>query len=101
VHGDLHPANLLVAGGCLSAVLDFGDITAGDPATDLGVAWMLFPPATRARFRAAVAADDAMWARARGWALTVGLACLADSADSPLVEGIGRRTLAALLAEDG
>jgi aminoglycoside phosphotransferase (APT) family kinase protein len=27
--------------GCrLSAVLDFGDLAAGDPATDLAVAWM-------------------------------------------------------------
>lgn len=31
VHGDLHPANLLVAQTRLSAVVDFGDITSGDP----------------------------------------------------------------------
>ena len=36
------PLNLLVRGGRLSAVIDFGDITAGDPATDLSVAWMVF-----------------------------------------------------------
>ena len=43
VHGDLHPANILVRRGRISGVIDFGDITAGDPATDLSVAWMLLP----------------------------------------------------------
>ena len=41
LHGDLHPANILVADGQVSGVIDFGDITAGDPANDLSVAWML------------------------------------------------------------
>jgi len=35
LHGDLHPANVLVDHGTLSAVIDFGDVCAGDPATDL------------------------------------------------------------------
>jgi aminoglycoside phosphotransferase (APT) family kinase protein len=43
LHGDLHPFNLVVNQGRLSAVIDFGDLCAGDPATDLAVAWMLFP----------------------------------------------------------
>ena len=43
LHGDLHPANVLVNDGQVSGVIDFGDITAGDPATDLSVAWMLLP----------------------------------------------------------
>ena len=44
LHGDLHPANVLVNDGQVSGVIDFGDITAGDPASDLSVAWMLLPP---------------------------------------------------------
>ena len=32
LHGDLHPANVLVNDGQVSGVIDFGDITAGDPA---------------------------------------------------------------------
>ncbi len=43
LHGDLHPANILVNDGQVSGVIDFGDITAGDPAGDLSVAWMLLP----------------------------------------------------------
>jgi hypothetical protein len=38
------------------------------------------------------------WARARGWALSLALAFLAHSADNPMMAGIGRRTLAAVLA---
>ncbi|HEY2265389.1 MAG TPA: aminoglycoside phosphotransferase family protein, partial [Streptosporangiaceae bacterium] len=44
LHGDLHPSNILVNDGQVSGVIDFGDITAGDPASDLSVAWMLLPP---------------------------------------------------------
>ncbi len=50
LHGDLHSANIIVADGSISAVIDFGDITAGDPAVDLAVAWMLFDEADRAAF---------------------------------------------------
>jgi aminoglycoside phosphotransferase (APT) family kinase protein len=98
LHGDLHPGNVLVHDGRISAVLDFGDLTAGDPATDLAVAWMLFPPAQRAEFRVRYgAADEDVWARAQGWALALSLTFLAHSADSPLMAGIARRTLSALL----
>jgi aminoglycoside phosphotransferase (APT) family kinase protein len=103
VHGDLHPANLVVHDGRLAAVLDFGDLTAGDPATDLAVAWMLLPAAARPALRAAAGAgaaiDDATWARARGWAVALGLACLAGAADEPLISRIGRRTMTAVLAD--
>jgi len=48
----------------------------GDPACDLIVAWNLLPADTRDIFRAAVRADDATWARGRGWALPVALIAL-------------------------
>lgn len=100
LHGDLHPGNVVVHGGALVAVVDFGDVTAGDPATDLAVAWMLFDAPTRARFRAAAgAADDATWRRAAGNALAHGLASLARSEDTPSLATIGRRTIAAILTE--
>ncbi len=49
IHGDLHPANIVVDSGLITAVLDFGDLTVGDPATDLSVAWMMLPPEHRPR----------------------------------------------------
>lgn len=102
VHGDLHPANILVHHGRLSGVIDFGDITSGDPAADLSVAWMLLPADCHRTFRdayaaAGQAADDGTWVRARGWALGLSVTILANSADNPLFTGIGRRTLAAVL----
>ena len=50
LHGDLHPANVLVNDGQVSGVIDFGDITSGDPASDLSVAWMLLPLDAQAGF---------------------------------------------------
>jgi aminoglycoside phosphotransferase (APT) family kinase protein len=99
LHGDLHPANLLTSDGRLSAVIDFGDLTAGDPATDLAIAWMLFGTASRARFRDAVTRDDATWTRALGWAISLALAFVAGSpAGSPMI-AIGLRTLDAAYSE--
>lgn len=104
VHGDLHPANLLTEHGTLAAVIDFGDLTAGDPATDLAVAWMLFPPAERVTFWNSYAAaadhpvDAALRLRARGWALHLGTVFVARSADNPVLAAIGATTVSAVLA---
>lgn len=70
VHGDLHPANVVVSGGTLAGVLDFGDLCAGDPATDLAAAWALLPAGTASRlFDAYATADNATILRARGYAV--------------------------------
>jgi len=104
LHGDLHPANIVVHRGRISGVIDFGDITSGDPATDLSAAWMLLPARYHDDFRSAYrtadqhAASDDTWARARGWALALSLAMLANSADNPQITEIGHRTLTAVLA---
>jgi len=104
LHGDLHPANILVNDGQVSGVIDFGDITAGDPACDLSVAWMLLPPGSQAGFWSAYQAaggevGDALRARARGWALNFAIVFLAHSADNPLLRKVGRRTLRAVLED--
>lgn len=69
VHGDLLPGNLLVVGGRLSAVIDWGGLNVGDPACDLQPAWNVFSGHSRMRFRAELAVDDASWLRGRGWVL--------------------------------
>lgn len=70
LHGDLHPANVIVREGTLSGVIDFGELCAGDPATDLSAAWILLPPGAASRFFDAYeVADEATVARARGWAV--------------------------------
>ena len=98
VHGDLHPANLVVRDGHLAGVIDFGDLTSGDPATDLLVAWSLLPRSEHETFRAAAGGvDDDTWARGRGWAVAHAVACLASSADNPTIAGFSRRGLAAAL----
>ena len=56
LHGDPHPANLLVHDGRLRAVIDFGDVTSGDPASDLSTAWLTFDADGRAAFRDAAGA---------------------------------------------
>lgn len=69
VHGDLHPANVVVSDGTLSGVVDFGDMFAGDPAWDLAAAWVLLPEGTASRFFDTYArADEASIRRARGLA---------------------------------
>ncbi|QQQ78557.1 aminoglycoside phosphotransferase family protein [Saccharothrix sp. 6-C] len=77
-HGDIAHGNLLVDGGKLAAVIDFGTSGVGDPACDLVIAYTMFSGESRRAFREAVAADDATWARARGWALWKALITLAD-----------------------
>jgi aminoglycoside phosphotransferase (APT) family kinase protein len=69
VHTDLLRPDLLVAGGRLSAVIDFGGVGAGDPAADLIAAWSVFGHLGREAFRCALEADDDAWNRARGYAL--------------------------------
>ncbi len=69
VHGDISAGNLLIKNGKLCAVIDFGQLTVGDPACDLAIAWTLFKGASRKVFHTALPFDAKVWARARAWAL--------------------------------
>ena len=71
LHGDLHARNVLVQNGAICGIIDWGDMTSGDRATDLAAIWMLLPDAA-ARASAVAAygdATEALWRRARGWAI--------------------------------
>ena len=99
VHRDLIASNLMTVDGRLSGVLDFGGLAIGDPAGDVMAAFHLFSAEDRSRFRAAVDADDATWARARGWALTQGLEALPYYLDShPGMVAMARRVIRATLS---
>ncbi len=99
IHGDTYPGNLLVEGGRLSGVIDFGCLGAGDPACDLLCAWTLFSGESRAAFRAALAVDDASWERGRGWALSGALIALPYYRETnPALVRQSRRAVAELLA---
>jgi aminoglycoside phosphotransferase (APT) family kinase protein len=78
VHGDMWPSNLLVAGGALNAVIDFGGVAVGDPAYDLVMEWTFFTGDSAVAFRRRLDLDDAAWARGRGWALWKALGALRD-----------------------
>jgi len=102
IHGDLHPANLLVTRERLSAVIDFGDLAAGDPATDLSVMWMLLPASARPAFLISARGpfnpcnEDTLM-RARGWALALGLSWLATSRNDEAMRAIARTAIDAAL----
>ncbi|MEZ3161507.1 aminoglycoside phosphotransferase family protein [Microbacterium sp. BWT-B31] len=101
IHGDLHPGNLVADDTRLVAIVDFGDVTAGDPAYDLAIAWLAFDASGRAAFRAHLRGryDDAVWVRARGWAAAVTLMLLAHSDDNPAYAALGADALEELTHE--
>ena len=100
IHGDLQPGSLLVRGGRLSAVIDFGGLAVADPAVDLMPAWTLFGGRAHERFRRA-AADPAMWQRGRAWALSTALVALPYYRTSNLtLAGQARRTIERVLADE-
>lgn len=102
IHGDLHPGNLVARGGRLVAMIDFGDVTAGDPAYDLSVAWMAFDREGRTAFRAELSDryDEATWTRAKGWAAAVALMLLGQSDDDPPYAELGAEAVAELVAAE-
>jgi aminoglycoside phosphotransferase (APT) family kinase protein len=80
-HGDIAPGILLLDGGQLAAVIDFGTCGVGDPSCDLAIAWMLLTGDGRRAFRQRLSVDDATWARGRGWALWKTLVNYANALD--------------------
>lgn len=95
LHGDLHARNVLVEQGTISGIIDWGDVTSGDPATDLASLWMLFAdPEVRAQALEHYGADEALVARAKGWAIVFGVMLLDTGlVDHPRHAAMGRATL--------
>ena len=73
IHGDLHPRNIVVHEQKLSAIIDWGDMTAGDASTDLASLWMLFSDdQLRIEALKKYGADHNQILRAKGWAIFFG-----------------------------
>jgi len=100
IHADLMPGNLLVRGGRLTGVIDFGTVGIGDPAVDMMPAWNLLPPGARETYRRELAADDATWDRGRGWAIVQAIGALWYYVETnPAMAATARHTLNAILAD--
>jgi aminoglycoside phosphotransferase (APT) family kinase protein len=100
IHGDLDSRNMLAEQGRLSAVIDFGCLGVGDPATDVMVAWKALDADARDLFRAELSVDEATWARARGLALSQALIALGyyTLETNPTLVREAERWMAAVLA---
>ncbi len=102
LHGDLHPRNILVENGVITGIIDWGDITSGDVATDLAAIWMLFgdPLCRRQALQTYGTVSEATLRRAKGWAVLFGVILLDTGlVDNPQHMAIGQKTLARI-AED-
>lgn len=102
LHGDLMPANLIVQRGRLSGVIDWSDLTTGDPAYDLIPAWFQFDMSMRSRFLATLDPDAATLARARArvaWQCAMALPHYRDT--NPMMVRMARRGLHALAQGEG
>ncbi len=103
LHGDLHPRNVLVENGIITGIIDWGDMTEGDIATDLAAIWMLFSDRNA---REKVIAEygnisEATLLRAKGWAIVFGVLLLDTGLiDNPRHAKMGERIFGRLL-EDG
>jgi aminoglycoside phosphotransferase (APT) family kinase protein len=96
IHGDLHARNILVEDGRISGIIDWGDMTSGDVATDLAAIWMLFDDPAARRFALEIygGLSEATIHRSIGWAILFGVVLLDTGlVDNPRHAAMGARTL--------
>jgi aminoglycoside phosphotransferase (APT) family kinase protein len=96
LHGDLHPRNILVENGAIAAIIDWGDITSGDVATDLAAFWMLFSDSNTRQQAIAEYRDlsEATQHRSKGWAILFAVTLLDTGlVDNPRNAMLGERIL--------
>ena len=88
IHGDFAIGNILMDGGKLSAVIDFGGAAVGDPACDLVIAWTYLSGKAREVFMSKMDMDADTWLRARAWALWKATFELCQIADKNSAEAV-------------
>jgi aminoglycoside phosphotransferase (APT) family kinase protein len=88
IHGDLHAHNVVVEDGELQGIIDWGDVCAGDVATDLACVWTLFDRRDdRLAFFSEYGTSADVLVRARGWAVNHGSAMVASGVASHVTSG--------------
>lgn len=99
-HGDLTPANLLVAGERLVGVLDGGGFGPADPALDLVSAWHLLDSEMRGVLRERLELSTIEWWRGAAWAFQQAMGLVWYYRDSnPEMSALGRSTLSRILSD--
>lgn len=88
VHGDMNESNLLVQNGRLSAVIDFGMLSIGDPACDLAIAWTFLDEITREVFLNKMSYDCDTLARGKAWTLWKALIVAAGFTSSNVINAL-------------
>ncbi len=88
IHGDFAIGNILMDGGKLSAVIDFGGAAVGDPACDLVIAWTYLSGKAREAFISEIDLDEDTWLRGRAWALWKATFELCQIADKNSAEAL-------------
>lgn len=97
IHGDLHPQNVLVQEGKITAIIDWGDACHGEPGVDLMAVYALFDLEHHAAFWAAYGEDEATLARTRACCAVLGVLWLATSGHDPAFRAVSRLSLDRLL----
>jgi aminoglycoside phosphotransferase (APT) family kinase protein len=99
-HGDLTPANVLVAHQRLAGILDTGGLGPADPALDLVGAWHLLAAGPRQLLREDLRCDDLTWERGKAWAFEQAMGLVWYYVDSnPAMSRMGQRTLRRMTAD--
>lgn len=112
LHGDPHPHNVVVGiahpegpgqpDHGLRAIVDFGDLTAGDPASDLAVAWLHFTARGRETFRCRLEGhalySPGTWRRARAWAVNYA-SLMSELPERDPLHGVGLHGLEQLMLD--
>ncbi|GMA31428.1 aminoglycoside phosphotransferase family protein [Litorihabitans aurantiacus] len=103
VHGDPHPGNVLVRRrpDRLAALIDFGDLSAGDHSCDLAAAWLHLDAVGRVAFTDTYdalrpAADPGRWERAAAWAVAMASAVVVMASDDDANAGWAHEALTEL-----
>ncbi len=104
VHGDLHPGNVTTIAGSngeqlVSGIIDWGDVSSGDPACDIGGLWALLDHEHRQEALQILDRDRQTIQRAQAWAMSIGVMLLANSADRPAYATLGRCYVDEVLGE--